>query len=88
MLGEGDDDPERGLEVVHVHEEGGVVLATEHIVALEKKRPILKHVDSVVEPGTGAVTFWLVEQEPEPKLDIKLCIWFPSFQIFFIHNLQ
>ncbi len=37
MLGEGDDDPERGLEVVHVHEEGRVVLATEHIVALEKK---------------------------------------------------
>jgi hypothetical protein len=37
VLGEGDDDPERGLEVVHVHKEGRVVLATEHIVALEKK---------------------------------------------------
>ncbi len=41
----------------------------------------------------GTVTFWLAEpepelvkkSEPEPELDIKLCIWFPSFKIFFIH---
>ncbi len=42
----------------------------------------------------GTVTFWLVEPEQllvkksEPELDIKLCSWFPSFNIFFIHNLQ
>ena len=34
MLGEGDDDPQRALEVVDVHVEGGVCLTTEHIVTL------------------------------------------------------
>ncbi len=53
MLGEGDDDPERGLEVVHVHEEGGVVLATKHIVALKKKRQIIRHVDGTYDIRYG-----------------------------------
>jgi len=25
---------------------------------------------------------------PEPELDIKLCVWFPSLKIFFIHILS
>ncbi len=41
VLREGDDDPERRVEVVDVDEEGGVLLQPEHKVVLGK--PVLEH---------------------------------------------
>jgi hypothetical protein len=41
VLREGDDDPERRVEVVDIDEEGGVLLQPEHEVVLGK--PVLEH---------------------------------------------